>query len=951
MKTLFAILLLLCCLIAAPLVLGQETDDPILVIDPQGHSDMIREVIFTPDGKALISVADDKTIRLWDTGTGELLNTLRGQIGNGPEGKLYAAALSPDGTTLAVGGYMKDDEIRLIDIQSGEQIGLLKEHCGRIAALAFSKDGRLASGSFDHTVRIWDVAARKKLAELTGHTDDVYGVAFSPDGDRLVSASHDRKLRLWDLRNVNSNSDKVTSTVMQQHSDKVYCVAFAPNGQYIVSGGKDDKILLWDGQGNFMKEVGELNDNVLTISFSEDSTKIVAMSVEGAVYAIPSGEKLTSFTRHDNTVVASAFFGTDRIATAGGDDNDIYLWDAGSETVQQRIVGQGRRVWVAAFGKGLELAFGNSSPTGYLKDCPLEQSFDFSTMSLHPQTPTKGKFRRTRTEHRGMSLETKGDFELKIIGGGTIENDRGTDQKIRSYTFTPKGNIVVGSSYSLKLYRPNSSFLRKFIGHTGEVWAVSVDQSGRILASASNDQTIKLWNLQTGELLASLFVARDKEWICWTPQGYYAASSGGEKYMGWQINQGMDKAAEYYPAYVFRKRFHNPELVSRTIEWASFDKALAEQNRQPGKGIIPEKITEILPPQVRWLAPERSPSSTEDNTILIRAEVSSAVKIIGLKIQVNGATAATFSEIRQQPGKGKFDRIIEYTVSLVPQENKIQVYAENSHASITSKARTVRYDSLDWQKPRLYMVSIGIKDYKKDKPLDYAVIDAQAMARLFRTQKGRLFKEVHLKTLYNSEATEGRIIEALQWLKDSVTQNDIAVVFIAAHGYKHRENYYILPVEGDPKNLRQTAVDWRDYKDILGNLSTSKVLLYLDTCYSGQLAKNLLAYRGADNRIDNTEAIRELTSGGYGVVIMAASTGNELSQEHPDWGHGAFTKALIEGFEQEKAERNGDSIINLQELDIYVTERVKELTDGKQHAKTNYSPGISISRFPIFQVR
>ena len=207
---------------------------------------------------------------------------------------------------------------------------------------------------------------------------------------------------------------------------------------------------------------------------------------------------------------------------------------------------------------------------------------------------------------------------------------------------------------------------------------------------------------------------------------------------------------------------------------------------------------------------------------------------------------------------------------------------------------------------------------------------------------------MHLKTLYNAQATEGKIIEALEWLEDSVTQKDIAVVFVAAHGYKERENYYILPVEGDPNNLRRTAVDWRHYKDILGKLSTGKVLLYLDTCYSGKLAENLLTTRGASS-IDNTEAIRELTSEEYGVVIMAASTGNELSQEHPDWGHGAFTKALLEGFEG-LADRNNNSIIHLQELDSYVSERVKELTKGKQHAKTNYSPSISISRFPIFQL-
>jgi WD40 repeat protein len=922
-------------------------DEPILVIDPQGHSAVIKDVMFTPDGTTLISVSYDKTIRLWDVETGDLIKTIRGQIGAGHEGKLYAGALSPDGKVLAAGGYGFEGGkcyIHLFNIESGEQIGLLKGHTNVINDLAFSPDGRwLASGSFDKTVRIWEVARQKEIAKLEGHTDAVYGVAFSPDGQKLVSASYDSTLRLWDVGQI----DNLTYKEMIKHTAEVRCVAFAPDGRYIVSGGYDDKILLWDGNGNFLKEIDKLDNFINTVSFSNDSKKIIMATGGGSgiitsnVYSIPSGEKITTFSKHTNTVVASAFYGNDLIATAGGNDEDVYIWDANSGTIKTHIIGKGKIVWGVACGEGLNMAFGNTWGIGQGN---LEKSFDFSAMSLNPQPPNESDFQRTRANYSGKSFEKVGDYELKIVGDGTIKNDKDFDGWIRSYTFTPDGNIVVGSSFSLKLYHSDGTLIREFIGHTGEVLAVSVEPSGRILASASDDQTIKLWNLQSGELLATLFVTNDNEWICWTPEGYYAASAGGEKYIGWQINQGMEKAAKYYPVYTFRGQFYNPELVKRTIELASFQDALAESNRESGKKIEPEKITGVLPPEVTWLLPSDYYTKTTTNSITIKANVTSSAEITALKVQVNGGTVATTSQIKTVSSGGGFDKIIEYDVPLNPKNNEIRIYAENVNAFTTSKELIVFYESQEWMKPDLYMVSIGISNYlQADQDLKYADDDARAMSQAFSSQQGKLFRNVEIKSLYDAEATRANIINALKWLEESTTQKDIAVVFIAAHGYNERDDYYILPYDGDPNNLMLSSVDQSLFQRTLGNLP-SRILLFLDTCHGGQLGMDLYAMRG---KIDITEVLRELASEEYGMVIMAASTAAELSQERPEWGHGAFTKALIEGLQQGKADQNDDGVIHLNELDNYISERVKQLTNGKQHATTQ-KPS-SISRFPIFQ--
>jgi hypothetical protein len=147
-----------------------------------------------------------------------------------------------------------------------------------------------------------------------------------------------------------------------------------------------------------------------------------------------------------------------------------------------------------------------------------------------------------------------------------------------------------------------------------------------------------------------------------------------------------------------------------------------------------------------------------------------------------------------------------------------------------------------------------------------------------------------------------------------------------------------------PTKIRETGMSWSDLYSTLGSLP-SRVLLFLDTCRSGQLGQDVYTLK---KQMDNTEALRTLSSDEYGVVILAASTGSEYSMEHPDWGHVAFTKSLLAALDQGKADYSGDGTIHLRELDLYVAERVASLTRGQQHPTTQ-KPS-SISRFPVVQV-
>lgn len=897
----------------------------------------VSDLALTADSRSVVAGMHGGSAKLWDLATGHLVRTF-----DCPDGMAVSSVdVSRTQPLLATGCV--NGSAWIWDLASGKQLHRLlpplqAEHFVQVL-LRIAHDGRTVVMGQGDRVIVADLLSGKELRRIGLPREDTTAMLRQMEDPSTAYEGFDPKIRaaLEQQSAQLSSVDPQVKKQMDETAQWIHALALHPDGQRVAIG-RSYSTTLWDLRTG--KQILQFRGT------SRIQAKVEQQRMREEQYqrAIEEANSLAN-------LLPSIPFGLGRSGSSGSrppqfvvmDDPMDLIEDMGQDMQGARSLAfspdgkhlvtdgvTGKTLWDVATGKKVPFA---------KKKAAMQSGFD-------PMSFMEG-------------------MELNADGFGAA--------------FSPDGRLAArGHGQTITVWETATGQDRwELIGHTAAVKSVAFSPDGRFLLSGGGDGTVRVWDIQNGKELAAFIALGHEDFVTVTPDQYYRASKSRIKGVSFRVQKHL------YPFEQFDLRFNRPDIVLARLGMTSPEVVqsyrAAYERRLRKMGMTEQMLgADFHLPEIELTAKDL-PGSVNASTLALRVKATDSkypldrFHVFLNDVPMYGTVGVPLTDKHLQ----KHEQDLQ--VPLVPGRNKIQVSVLNRQGVESLRETIYTTSTAIATPPEVYVVGIGVSEYQdKAYNLRYAAKDAQDLMATYKAVEQRQggASKVHVLSLTDEKATKSRIMQAKEWLKQSKI-NDLVVVFAAGHGMTdEKSDYYFGTHDIDPKHPAANGLPYEEFENLLDGIPALQKMLLLDTCFSGEIEKDqaivvvqadtggtpagavkmrafkaargvsVVADEGSGQSVTaSPTSMTKLSTDmvkfqqdwfadlrrGTGAAVISSSSGNEYSLEGEQWKNGVFTYALLTGLRQQAADVNKDQTVTVSELQGYVIDQVRKLTQGGQN--------------------
>ena len=466
----------------------------------QGHTQSINSVVYSPDGKRILSASKDKTIKEWSTSTGKCLRTLKGHTDI-----VNSISYHPDGTKVISGSV--DSTVREWDLAKNQEINKWKAHEKSVTCVEYTADGNhFFSSSLDKTVKYWSVKENNELAVFSNFTNPVIKLSVHPDGQKFVTATREATFQEWQLE------QEAPIQVFEGHEGPVETVLYNPDGSRILSAAYDLKIKEWSTETGQVLQTFEGNAKpAIDIHYIPNQMGMISCGGDTIKeWDLTTGECRRTLTT--SAVSSIAYHPTKKRLTSGSWNNMINEWEAFTGRRLQTFEGYTNQVTSLVLSSDNQFLYSGASDNS-IRKWDTATGICVQTFDEHSDTITSISL----SKNNQFILSSSEDGTLKIwsVRTGqcfrTIETEQG---ELTAATFNSNDKKIISAGHHLESHK---STLKEWSTRTGEwlntytsekehdtVNAVIYSPDGTLAASAHTEKVIKIWDVETDKCIKIL---------------------------------------------------------------------------------------------------------------------------------------------------------------------------------------------------------------------------------------------------------------------------------------------------------------------------------------------------------------------------------------------------------------------------------------------------------------